>query len=154
MNELASFFFCKWLRSSDHWWRITALGKCRNIGCTYIPISEHCGGVVFGTSWPYRQVALLPPLLTRSAGQVRVISTPCSTGRLESVTTLLHVESRFLQSDSEIIICTLLDVTVKLKLCSIYYLSNIWWKISIVFMTFLVKYLTTIHKISYYYTLW
>ena len=51
---------------------------------------------------------MLLPLLTWSAGQVRVISTPCSTGRVGSVTTLLHVESTISHFDSEIIICTIL----------------------------------------------
>ena len=70
----------------------------------HIPIEEHCGGVVVGTSLPYRQVAMLPPFLVWSVGQVRVIFTPCSTGRVGSVTTLLHVELRVSHSDSEIII--------------------------------------------------
>ena len=66
-----------------------------------LPIREHCGGVLVGIIWPNRQVALLPPFLTWSAGQVRVISTPWLTGKAGSVTTLLHVEFRVLHSVSE-----------------------------------------------------
>ena len=75
--------------------------------CNYsenrIPIRMHCGGVfILGTIKPSWQAALLPPTLTWSYGKVRVTSFPCSIGKMGSVTTLPHVESRVSHFDSEI----------------------------------------------------
>ena len=75
--------------------------------CNYsenrIPIRMHCGGVfIVGTIKPSWQAALLPPTLTWSYGKVRVTSFPCSIGKMGSVTTLPHVESRVSHFDSEI----------------------------------------------------
>ena len=67
------------------------------------PRGEHSGAVLVGTTWPYRQVALLPPLLTWCAEHVKVISSPCLMGKAGSVMTLLHVELIILHSDSEIL---------------------------------------------------
>ena len=69
-----------------------------------VPNNVHSGDVVVGMRWPYRQIALLPPMLICFAWQVRVISTPCWTVKEGSVLMLLHVESRVLHSDSEIMV--------------------------------------------------
>ena len=102
-----------------------------------VPNNVHCGDVVVGMRWPYRQIALLPPMLICLAWQVRVISAPCWAGKESSVLMLLHVESRVLQPDSGTVMYVQYNVIVKSKrLFSAEYwapgnITNIWWTIKL-----------------------
>ena len=65
----------------------------------FIPLQS--GDPLVGTTCPYRHVAVFPPRLVYLPGQLSVRVVPCTTGSAGSVTTLLHVESRVVQSTSE-----------------------------------------------------
>ena len=62
----------------------------------------HLGGPLVGTTCPYRHLAVFPPGLVYSSGQLSVRVVPCATGSAGSVTTLLHVDSSVSQSKVEI----------------------------------------------------